>query len=487
MTISISEQPLKEQPLYSYQQREVDCAEKPAIAMFFDPRTGKTRAAISAARELHRLKGASKFLVVAPKLAAQTTWLEHLEELWPEAVVVNLSDGKLGTRISKISTYYENLVPYPPILFVIVNVDILPRITNELLRVPFDGVIVDELHLFKTTSSSRTRALMRLSSIPWKRGLTGTPTPRSWLDIFAQYRFLDSSIFGRSITQFRRKYIISNPRFPSQIDGYVNADELKQKVETIAHIVKREDYHEIPDIQHVIQHTPLPSDVRSTYDKIVRNAIQSMGDYDLRHKFTQLLVLSRLTGGFAPGTTGLVHDAKLAATWAEIEPIVTLGKNAVVYYRFEDEGYALYDFLYKKNVPAFWLHGKTPTGDRSKAIEDFGTKHQVLVAQMQITALGVSLKVADTAIYYSHGYNYAEFKQSQDRIWKPGGKLTYVYLRAPNTVDEYISKIVSTKAEMSNALLSGVEKPEGFIAAMRGGQVLDSYFARMNASKKDAA
>ena len=47
----------------------------------------------------------------------------------------------------------------------------------------------------------------------------------------------------------------------------------------------------------------------------------------------------------------------------------------------------------------------------------------------------------------------AAHSQLRDRIWSPSKKMTYTYLRTPNSVDIFVKKILSTKDIASRALL----------------------------------
>jgi SNF2 family DNA or RNA helicase len=75
------------------------------------------------------------------------------------------------------------------------------RIINRgaLMSTQWDLVILDEIHRIKGPGSKVSWFCKSLGLKANRRlGLTGTPAPNSPLDFYAQFRFLDPSIFGTS-------------------------------------------------------------------------------------------------------------------------------------------------------------------------------------------------------------------------------------------------------------------------------------------------
>ena len=66
---------------------------------------------------------------------------------------------------------------------------------------------MDESHRLKSPSGKISRFASQLSDRSRRRlALSGTPMPHSPLDIYAQYRALDKSVFGVHHQQFKNRY-----------------------------------------------------------------------------------------------------------------------------------------------------------------------------------------------------------------------------------------------------------------------------------------
>ena len=73
-----------------------------------------------------------------------------------------------------------------------------------------DMLVIDELSSFKNWESKRFRALMKVRpTVKRIVGLTGTPSPNGYMDLFAEYRVLDmGERLGRFIGRYREAYFV---------------------------------------------------------------------------------------------------------------------------------------------------------------------------------------------------------------------------------------------------------------------------------------
>jgi hypothetical protein len=84
-----------------------------------------------------------------------------------------------------------------------------PEVLNYLLRkrTELDCVICDESHRIKSPGSKCSRALTRLGSrIAHRYLVTGTPLAENPMDVYAQYKFLDKTLFGTRFQDFKNTY-----------------------------------------------------------------------------------------------------------------------------------------------------------------------------------------------------------------------------------------------------------------------------------------
>ena len=76
---------------------------------------------------------------------------------------------------------------------------------------------------------------------------------------------------------------------------------------------------------------------------------------------------------------------------------------------------------------------------------------RVFVAQIQTAGLGITLTAADTAIFYSYDYSYANYEQAKARIHRIGQRhpVNYIHLVARGTVDEEVLAALQHKRDVA--------------------------------------
>ena len=198
---------------HPYQEYCIDyLLSHPVAGLFLKPGMGKTSVALTAAdRLLYDTFEATRVLVIAPLRVAEDTWSresekwDHLRHLRVSRVLGDVKERRAALQ-ADADIYCINRE----------NVDWLVKLYGT--DWPFDLVIVDELSSFRNPSARRFRALRKVRPLVkhlW--GLTGTPRPRSLLDLWAQVYLLDrGERLGRTFTEYKRNYFS-----PGRRNGYV--------------------------------------------------------------------------------------------------------------------------------------------------------------------------------------------------------------------------------------------------------------------------
>lgn len=435
--------------LWPHQQQALDfLAAHPRAFLWHEPRLGKTRTILT---ELAQLKP-RRALIVCPKTVA-AVWEQETNVLY----IVNLTDGPIPNRT------------LPDQGIVLVNYDALQPMVEQLIRWRPQYVCADEIHLAKSAGARRSRALHRICAVSnYARGLSGTPTPQSYKDLYAQFRAIAPEIFGTRLAAFLERYCILHPKWPSKVIGYRHLDELRSKAFSIAHRVSRDQALGVPPMQEITRRVNLPDAARKIYDTLAQT--YTIENLDASHALTRSLRLAQITAGILPDDCGeerWLHDAKVDAVIGELSEPLSAGEKGVVFYRFKQEGRKICAALQKAHGPsaAMLLSGETPQGQRTNCIIDFNTAEypKVLVCQEQL-GLGVSFRRANLAVFASSSFDYATFTQCKDRIYAgPGQAKTFVYLVCPRTIDVTIREALAKKKSLSDYLLD-----IGFGEAARG-------------------
>lgn len=461
--------------LWQHQINEVEFSwYRSCRAIFWEPRCGKSRTIVESMRKVIAELGMTRFLIVGPGMALKMTWVEELRAL--PVHVVDLSSGVLDDRAQILKTMMK--WPANEVTVVLVNYEALKPLEIPLLKWAPEGVVADEGHLIKSPSAQRTRTMIKLGAkAKWRRLLTGTPTPRSYSDLFAQYKYLEPSIFGTSMKRFQDTYCYLHPMWKSKVIGYKDLPELEQRAFSVASRVTRAQCFDMPEVQEIERRIELPDRARKAYDQMVEHEVLEMEGLpyvDATHKLARLVKLQKLTAGFISEGDSEPHwvsSAKIDAVLEELAEPLEAGQKVVISYIFRHEGAEL-----EKRIGAVFgqqyvarLSGQTLQRDRERITAPFalgasqGPAGAVLIVQEAVGGLGISLAAADHMIFTTSSMDGAAHSQMRDRTWSPSKKMTYTYLRVPNSVDYFVKKVLSTKDSAQRALLD-----VGFGAAARG-------------------
>ena len=89
----------------------------------------------------------------------------------------------------------------------VVNYESAWRLEKELAAWRPDMIVCDVGHKIKTHNIAASKALHRLGArVPYRLLLTGTVITNKPIDVFSQYKFADSTVFGSSFYLFRNRY-----------------------------------------------------------------------------------------------------------------------------------------------------------------------------------------------------------------------------------------------------------------------------------------
>jgi SNF2 family DNA or RNA helicase len=139
--------------------------------------------------------------------------------------------------------------------------------------------------------------------------------------------------------------------------------------------------------------------------------------------------------------------SKLPVLSALLEKITTAGAKAIVWTAFTANADWLAQELARFGTAR--VHGKMAIVDRNAAIARFKLEpeHKVLVATPGAAKEGLTLTVANHAIFYDRSFSLDDYLQAQDRIHRISQEATcYVYnLIMRDSVDEWVNELLSAK------------------------------------------
>ena len=149
-----------------------------------DMGTGKTNSALWAYDYLKSVKQARKMLVVCPLSTMERTWADGVFMTFPHLDATVL----YGSRERRLKLLKQDADIY------IINIDGISIIAKELAKRPdINVVVIDELAMARNAQTERWKLLNEICNRQTPRrvwGMTGSPTPNSPTDAWAQCRLI---------------------------------------------------------------------------------------------------------------------------------------------------------------------------------------------------------------------------------------------------------------------------------------------------------
>lgn len=399
---------------------------------------------------------ARKVLIVAPT-SVVSVWPREIKDYAAFDYEVRVLDGSSKKKAEELNSFTDDKA----LKIAVINYESTWRILDELIHWNADLIIADESQRIKSPTAKQSKALHRLGDrARYKLILSGTPVQNAPLDLWSQYRFLDKRIFGTSYYRFRARHAIMGGYGKYQVIGYKNMDELIRKTHSVALRVTKEEALDLPETTDEIRYCSLEAESERLYKRILKDSYVQLekGEVTAQNLLTKLLRLSQLTGGFIgadDGTIKQISKAKLDALKEIIEDMKDAGKKLVVFARFLPEINAIKNMLDKMGISYTYITGEVK--DRGEEVRKFQEENavRVFIAQIQTAGLGITLHAANTAVFYSLDFNYANYSQARARIHRIGQKntCTYIHLIAPDTVDEKILKALEKKENIAKQIV----------------------------------
>src|SRR3990167_1014458 len=200
---------------------------------------GKTVQAISWAL-LHPNK--RPMLVVCPA-SLKLNWKREFEK-WSsiKSYIVNSEDLKY-----QLPTTYTAYI---------INYDIVEKAKDQLSKMKFQIIILDESHYIKSIKAKRSKAVIELSKdIPHIIALTGTPSLNSRpIEMYTTLKLLSPKNFGDYFGYASRFCGMRRTRYGLDVSGATNIQELSDKLRSTVMIrrEKKDVLTELPDKTRVV-------------------------------------------------------------------------------------------------------------------------------------------------------------------------------------------------------------------------------------------
>lgn len=471
----------------------------PAAALFWDPGTGKSAAAIHLLRNaMNEEMRFFKTLIFTPQIVVQNWANEIAKHSKIDSDRVCLLGT--GTAKKREASFQEWHKKYDGKFIAILNYEalLMPKLYAALKAWGCDAIIGDELHRCKSHDAKRSKLLYDLAN-PWDEklkqparkplfiGLTGTPILNDPEDLFMQYKILDGGkTFGLNYFVFRSTYFTNrNSQAPSHVtwpkweiktlakDGVDALATIKHKIEPTSMYVKKEDCLDLPPLIQKTIHIEMGDEQKKHYEEMKRDFVTYLNDSACVSTLaiTKALRLTQIVSGYLPIT--LSNDSGMLASsevhlfnanprleaLADLLTDLTPGHKVIVWAVWKANYKQIGTLLDKMKIKYVTVHGETSKKDKDKAVDLFQNDPdtRVFLGNPGAGGIGISLTSASYSIFYSRTTSLEHSLQAEARNYRHGSeqhsKITRIDLVAAGTIDEVIFNSLANKEEVSLKIL----------------------------------
>ena len=469
-------------PLYAHQQTALDLLkDQTAFALLMDMGTGKSRVII----EDWLRQDNMNLLVIAPK-GVYRNWRGELDAYIPEEIKPSIlvshwvSGANKKDRIS-ISNILKHWHGHRRVF--LINIESLSSVkdaisaANVFVSSGDTMVVVDESTRIRNFDSKRTKTVIALGQkATMKRILSGLIAPRSPIDVYSQFFFLDWRILGfRNFYSFKARYAIlkkvdfGGPRPAEIIVGYRNIDELKDKIKPFSYRVLKDECLDLPPKVYTERSVELSSEQARAYRDLKNTATHMLenGEYVTRTMaITMMQSLHQITYGHVKDDNGIVREIDASPRDDEMLAAIEecVGK-VIIWACFRDTIVRICRLLRKEygdeSVVEYW--GDTGGDERELAKYRFQNDPECrfFVGNQSTGGIGITLTAANMVIYYANSFDLEHRLQSEDRAHRSGltHSVTYVDLVTQDTIEEKILMALRKKIDIA-ATITGEEARE---------------------------
>lgn len=436
--------------LHNYQEYAKDFIVKnKKCGLFLDMGLGKTVTSLTAIDILmNDYLDIGKVLVIAPKNVAENTWTDEVQK-WEHLRGLKVKCIS-GTAVKRRKALDEEADIYT------ISRDNVVWLVDELKKDwKFDTLIIDELSSFKNPSSKRFKKLKTVTPF-FDRviGLTGTPAPNSYMDLWSQIYLLDrGERLGKNITAFRRQFFNAYSR--GMYVEYELKEGAKEKIDDLISDIcvsmKSKDY--LKDLKEPIiidYKVKLDNKEFKLYRDMAKEAVAEVTEKDKVVALSAAVVTNKLLQ-MANGTVYgddkkpfKVHERKLETLDDILEQ--AQNENILVFYNFQSD---------LENILSKFPEAKKFEG--SEDIRNWNSgKIKMLLLHPASAGHGLNLQQGGSIIvWYGLTWSLELYLQANARLVRQGQKeVVRIYrLVTEHTVDERVIETLNGKKYKQDELL----------------------------------
>lgn len=382
-----------------------------------DMGTGKTLATLWAYDYLASLGRLRKALIISPLSTLERTWGDEIFRHFPHlnfSVIYGSKDRRQKLLKGDADIY-------------LINHDGIKVVENDLLAIPeIDLVVVDEIASFRNASTGRWKSLKKIiagKSCVW--GLTGTPTPNSPIDAWAQCKLLCPERVPKYFTQWKHSVMKQLSQFkwvPKESATEIVHDSMQPAIR-----FSREDCVDLPPCVWQERHVPMTTEQKAAYKAMLAKlAMEYQGDSVVAvNEAVKMQKLLQIACGVVYGDDVSVHLPAKPRIEVVREVVEEAGTKTIVFVPFK----AVLRYVAAQLSESFsveMISGDTSKSERDRIFSEFQntSEPRVLVAQPAAMSHGLTLTAANTVVWFAPVTSNEVYEQANARVTRPGQKHT---------------------------------------------------------------
>ena len=411
---------------------------------------GKTLQVISYLSDASMKK--TRNLIIVPKTLL-INWEKEFAKFSPDTGVLVYHGA--GRDSEKIAKYKVVITTYGTALNDI----------DEILKIGFDNLIIDEAQYIKNSKSKNHRAIKSILA-KTKIILTGTPVENNIQEYLGLMQLINPEVFSKN--SFKLKNVDDAQRV-----------EIVRKITSpfLLRRMKKDVLKDLPLKQEQVLYCTMDTAQRELYDKMlqsIRHEINRKSDrFEIKSNsimLNGLLYLEEICChpqllDRKQNPDGCRESAKFDQLLDILDSLYSSGHKVVIFSRFAKMLKIIEKQIAKRHYNYFYLDGQT--NNRMDLVEEFeASETGVFLISLKAGGTGLNLVSADTAIIYDPWWNPASEKQAEDRIYRIGQKKNVMIYRmkVEDSIEEKVQRLQKEKTDLYEDLLNGHENPTGMTA-----------------------
>lgn len=441
--------------------------ENEACGLFLDMGLGKTVTVLTGLDKLMNdmfVINSGEILIIAPKRVAEDTWPNEIAK-WEHTrhFTYSLVLGSTKERLAGLKKKAD--------MYIINREQVAWLVAYYGNSWPFKVVVIDELSSFKNPSAGRFKALKSVRPLVDRViGMTGSPTPKSLLDLWAQVYLLDrGQRLGNTISVYKDMYFRPDKRdahrvFSYKVKEHIDSDilgenyyekEIFDRIKDICISMNAKDWLDLPPRINRTVEIHLSPEERKKYLQFEKEQVLAMEETEIN-----AVNAAALTGKLVQFANGAVYDDKRDYHVVHTKKLEALdeivedanGHPVLVFYQFKHDLERLQQW-FKKYKPVV-LKGPDDIKKWNAGEIDLMFVHPASAGH------GLNLQAGGNIIvWFSLPWSLELYEQGNARLDRQGQTRSVIvhHLMVAETVDLDIAAALESKGLMQKRLMDAIK------------------------------